>query len=52
MNAVTFVEKNSFHTYRFSTIIHHGCSAEFVKCLEYAYKKIKAILLNNVQDNL
>lgn len=44
MNAVTFVEKNVFHTYRFNTIIQYGCSSEFAKYLEYAQKKINLYL--------
>jgi len=47
MNAVTFVEENSFRTYRFNTIAEYGCSPEFEKRLHYAQKKIGFILRNN-----
>lgn len=51
MNAVTFVVKNVFHTYRFSTIKQYGCSPELAKCLEYAQKKINFFLRDNNRDN-
>lgn len=47
MNAVTFIEENIFHTYRFSTISKYGCSSKYAKCLEYAYKQICSIITNN-----
>lgn len=51
MNAVTFVVKNVFYTYRFNTIIQYGCSSELTKCLEYAQKKINFFLRDMNRDN-
>lgn len=44
MSALTLVEDNCFHTYRFNIIAEYGCSPKLFKCLEYAHKKIGSIL--------
>lgn len=47
MNAVTFIEQNTFRTYRFSTISKHGCSPEHAKSLEHAHAIICSYIKNS-----
>uniref|UniRef100_A0A1A9WBB5 Uncharacterized protein n=1 Tax=Glossina brevipalpis TaxID=37001 RepID=A0A1A9WBB5_9MUSC len=45
MNAVTFMDnKKKFRTYRFSTIIEHGCYKELFQKMCYAREKLEKVL--------
>lgn len=45
MRAVTLMDNNkNFRTYRFQTIIEHGCSHDLYTKIRYAHEKIKKLL--------
>ncbi|XP_052896838.1 serine/threonine-protein kinase polo [Anopheles moucheti] len=45
MRAVTLMDNNkNFRTYRFQTIIEHGCSNDLYTKIRYAHEKIKKLL--------
>lgn len=45
MNAITYMDgQKNFRTYRFSTIMEHGCSNDLYQKLRYAHEKLKKLL--------
>lgn len=45
MSAITYMDhEKNFRTYRFSTIIQHGCSKDLYQKLRYAHEKLSKML--------
>lgn len=45
MNAVTYMDSDkNFRTYRFQTIMQHGCSSDLYQKIRYAHEKIKKLI--------
>lgn len=45
MSAVTYMDQEkNFRTYRFSTIIQHGCSKDLYQKIRYAQEKLNKML--------
>lgn len=45
MNAITYMDhEKNFRTYRFSTIIQHGCSKDLYQKIRYAHEKLSKML--------
>lgn len=45
MNAITYMDaQKNFRTYRFATIMEHGCSSDLYQKLRYAHEKLKKLL--------